>query len=180
MDNSKTKIDEKELGPIKPTEITPVIQQEMHEIKEAVSDVVSETSLPSKVEELRIIVENISEDVQNWKALRKDTYIESLETVKSQLEEIQNEWGTVSTRMRAQIEKLESLLESSPGIIEASTLRALSLRVTHLEKLVSGLVEESNAKSTASRARKQLIISLVALGVTVVLWSIFFVINVLR
>jgi hypothetical protein len=63
------------------------------------------------------------------------------------------------------------------GIIETSTLRALSLRVTHLESLVTKLVDESNAYSSAIRARRQMTISLVALGVTVALWVLWIVLS---
>ena len=91
--------------------------------------------------------------------------------------EIESEWGTVSATMKTQRERLESLLESFPGVIETSSIRALALRLTHLEGLVSKLVEEANAKATTSTTRKQLIISLMALGVTVVLWGAFIGLN---
>ena len=89
------------------------------------------------------------------------------------MNEIQDEWTTVSASMKTQHERLENVLQSFPGVIETSTLKALSLRVTHLEQLVSQLFQESQAKSSTAGARKQFIISLVALGVTVVLWAIW-------
>jgi len=156
------------------------IRQEVKEIKEAVNEAVTETSLADKVEELRTLIDNISEDVQSWRAFRRDTYVEALETLKSQLDEIQSEWNAVSDSMKTQRERLESLLQSFPGIIDTATLRALSLRVTHLEKLVTELVQESQAKSTAVGTRKQFTISLVALGVTVVLWVIWIVLALIK
>ena len=62
-----------------------------------------------------------------------------------------------------------------PGVIETAALRALSLRVTHLEELVSEMLDRSHAKSTAARAGKQLAVSLVALGITVLLWIVWIV-----
>ena len=156
------------------------IQQEVQEITEAVSGVVRESSLSDKVEELRTYIDNISEDVRNWRSSRADTYVEALETLKSQVDEIQNEWDTVSAGMKAQRERLESVLQSFPGIIETSTLRALALRVSHLEKLVSNLVEESNIKSSAAGTRRQFIISLIALGVTVILWGVWIVLSLIN
>lgn len=173
MDDIKTEVSEQEATLTEPSEAESAIRQEVQEIKEAVNEVVSETSLADKVDELRIYIENISEDVQSWRTSRAETYIEALETLKSQVDEIQGEWNAVSSAMKAQRERLESLLESSPGVIETSTLRALSLRVTHLENLVAKLVGEADTKSAAARARKQLIISFAALGVTIVLWGIW-------
>ena len=183
MDDTKAEIIEQELGAIEPAEpsvVDPAILQEVQDIREAVNEVVSETSLSDKVEELRTNLENMSEEVQSWRTWQKNTYVEVLETLKSQVDEIESEWDSVSTTMKTQREKLETLLQSFPGVIETSTLQALSLRITHLEKLVSELVGESNTKSTTARARTQLIISFVALAVTVVLWGIFIVINLIK
>ena len=71
-------------------------------------------------------------------------------------------------------------MESFPGIVEASTLKTLSLRVTHLEQLISQLFQESQAKFSAARAKKQLVISLTALGVTIVLWAIWIGLTLIR
>jgi seryl-tRNA synthetase len=153
------------------------IRQEVEKITEAYSEIVEETSLADKVEELRTNIDNISEDVESWRTSRAEIYMEALETLKSQVDEIHNEWNTVSSSMKSQHERLESVLESFPGIIETSTLRALSLRMTHLESLVTKLIEESNVNTSASRSRKQLTISLVALGVTVILWVIWMILS---
>ncbi len=174
MQDIKTEVvNEEKLDSTELSEISADIQQEVQEIKEAVAEVVSETSLPDKVDALRSNIEGLSEEVDSWRTWQKNTHIEALETLNSQVSEIQDEWAAVSTSMRAQHERLEAVLQSFPGIIEASTLKALSLRVTHLEQLASQLFQESQAKSSAARARNQFIISLVALGVTVVLWAIW-------
>ncbi len=174
MQDSKTEaVNEEKLDSTEPSEVSSDIQQEVQEIKEAVAEVVSETSLPDKVEALRSNIESLSKEAQSWRTWQKNTYVEALETLNSQVSEIQNEWATVSSSMKCQHERLETALQSFPGIIEASTLKALSLRVTHLEQLVSQLFQESQAKSGTAGARKQFIISLVALGVTVVLWAIW-------
>jgi FtsZ-binding cell division protein ZapB len=166
-------VNEEELDSTQPLEVSSNIQQEVHEIKEAVADIVSETSLPDKVDALHSNIESLSQEVQSWRTWQKNAHLEALETINSQVGEIQNEWAAVSASMKAQHEKLEAVMQSFPGIIETSTLKALSLRVTHLEQLVSQLFQESQAKSSAASTRKQLIISLAALGVTVVLWAIW-------
>ena len=148
----------------------------MQDIKQTV-DEVHETHLDEKVEALRSNIDNISEDVQTWRLPERDTYLEALESLRGHVGEIESEWGTVSATMKTQRERLESLLESFPGVIETSSIRVLALRLNHLEGLVSKLVEEANTKTTASTTRKQLIISFVALGVTVVLWGTFIVFN---
>jgi len=144
----------------------------VQDIKQTV-DEVQETHLDEKVEALRSNIDNISEDVQTWRLPERDTYLEALESLRGHVGEIESEWGTVSATMKTQRERLESLLESFPGVIETSSIRVLALRLNHLEGLVSKLVEEENTKTTASTTRKQLIISFVALGVTVVLWCTF-------
>lgn len=179
MEDVETKGAEEGPGSPEQGEVTSVIQQEVQEIKEAVSSVVSETSLAERVEALRTSLENVSEEVEGWRTWRKSTYLEVLEALKSQVEDIHGEWDNVSARMKTQSEKLESLLQSFPGVIETSTLKALSLRVSHLEQLISQLFQESNAKSVSIGTRKQLVISLVALGVTVVLWVTFILLNVI-
>jgi len=154
--------------------------KQVEEITEAVDTTVSETSLPDKMSDLRIMLDNLSEEVDSWREWHKNDYLAVIETLKSQVEEMQHEWNNVSGSMKTQREKLESLLESFPGVIETATLKALSLRVTHLEKLVSQLFQESQAKSTAIGARKQLVISLAALVITICLWGAFFVINIIE
>ena len=159
---------------------TPPAVKQVVEIKEAVDATVSETSLPDKVSDLRTMLDNLSEEVDSWRSWHKTDYLEVIETLKTQVEEIQHEWNGVSNSMTAQREKLESLLQSFPGVIETATLKAVSLRVAHLEQLVSELFQESQSKISASGARKQLVISLVALGVTIILWGVFIGINVFK
>ncbi len=152
------------------------VHEEVQSIKEAVGEA-CESCLDEKVDALRTNIENISQDVQSWKVPQKDTYVESLENMKKQVNDVQEEWANVSNMMKAQRERLESLLESFPGVIETSSIRALALRVTHLEKLLSKIVKESDAKVTAVATRRQFIISIVALGITVVLWGLFIGLN---
>lgn len=165
---------------VEAAEASNAFRQEVEEITEAVGEVVSETSLADKVEELRTYIDNISEDVQSWRSSRAQTYAEALETLKSQVEEIQTEWNAVSSGMKTHRERLEALLESFPGAIETSAVRALSLRVSHLEKLVADLVDETNTKDSTRRAKKQVTISLVALAVTVALWALWLALSFLN
>ncbi|MCD6300008.1 MAG: hypothetical protein J7L78_02415, partial [Dehalococcoidales bacterium] len=64
--------------------------------------------------------------------------------------------------------------------IEISTLHAQSLRLNHLEQLVSELFQELHTKKTESSSRKQMVISLVALGTTIVLWGLWIMVALLR
>jgi hypothetical protein len=122
---------------------TTIAIKQVEEVKEAVDATVSETNLPNKVTDLRIMLDNLSEEVESWRAWHKIDYLEVIETLKSQVEEIQNEWDNLSNSMALQREKLESLLQSFPGVIETATLKALTLRVAHLEELVSQLFSEA-------------------------------------
>jgi chromosome segregation ATPase len=154
--------------------------KEWEEVKEAVDATVSETSLPDKVTELYSILENLSEEVDSWKNWHSTDYLAVIETLKSQVEEIQKEWNIVSSGVSLQQEKLESLLQSFPGVIETATLKALSMRVTHLEKLVNQLLSESQAQTYVKGTRRQFIISIVALGVTIVLWGLFLGLSLIK
>ncbi|MFC2122885.1 hypothetical protein ACFLRP_04285, partial [Bacteroidota bacterium] len=153
---------------------------EVEEVKEAVDATVSETSLPSKVIDLREMLEHLSDEVEGWKSWHKNDYLGVIETLKAQVEEIQSEWDNISSSVSKQQDKLESLLQTFPGIIETATLKALTLRVSHLEKLLAQLFTESQAKESAKGTRKQLIISYVALAVTIILWGIFLGLNVIN
>ena len=145
-------------------------QHEVTEIKEAVNEVVEEQKLTDKVETLRISLDNLSCDVESWKAKQKGDLLESLESIKSQVEEIESEWDSVAKNMKTQRERLESMIEAFPSVIETATIRALALRLNHLETLVSDIIEESHKKGTVKRSQWQMIISIVALSVTVFFW----------
>ena len=179
MDNEKIENRETEEvpGPAESPESSQAFQ-EVAEIGKAVGETVEQTPLSQKMDDLHIILENLSEEVDGWKAWRKSDYLGAIETLKSHVAEIRSDWNDVSTNLKSQRDRLESLLESFPGVIETATLKALSLRVGHLERLVSQLLSESTAKATAIGTRKQMIISLVALGVTVVFWGVFIALNV--
>lgn len=179
MKDVNNKVDEQERTLTELEEVHPTVKQ-VEQITRAVDEAVSDTSLPIKVEELRTNLENLSEEVKGWRKWRKDTYLEAIESLKSQVEEIESEWNNVASSMNTQRERLETVLQSFPGILETATLKALSLRITHLERLVSQLVQESSTKSAAIGTRKQLIISLVALGITVILWGVFIVLSVVK
>jgi uncharacterized coiled-coil DUF342 family protein len=157
----------------------PVIEQ-VEEIKDTVSATISETNLSEKMSDLRVMLDNLTDEVDSWRAWHKIDYLEVIETLKSQVEEMHNEWNNVSESMKTQREKLESLLESFPGVIETSTLKALSLRITHLEQLVSQIFHESQTKNALRGSKKQYITSLIALGVTVVLWGAFIGMNLMK
>jgi len=143
-------------------------------------NVESESSLSQKVEELRDNIDVMSEEVQSKRSWPRDDYIGTLEQLRAQVESIQKDWDSVSAHMKAERDKVESLLQSFPGIIEISTLHAQSLRLNHLEQLVSELFQELHTKKNESSSRKQMVISLVALGTTIVLWGLWIMVALLR
>lgn len=149
------------------------------ESEEVVDFDIAETNLSGKMADLHVMLENLSEEVDGWRTWHKTDYLAVIETLKSQVLEIQDEWHSVATSMQNQREKLESMFQSFPGVIETATVRALSLRVSHLEQLVSQMLEESYVKKSIRSSRKQMIISLASIGVTVVLWGVFIIMNLL-
>ncbi|MFA5628659.1 MAG: hypothetical protein WC958_00115 [Dehalococcoidales bacterium] len=154
--------------------------KQVEEIKEAVDATVTDTCLTEKVEDLHDMLENLSGEVDSWKTWHKKDYQSAIETLKSQVAEINKEWENVSNNIISQREKLESLLQSAPGIIETSTLKALSLRVAHLEKLISQIFNETQTSAALKGSKKQFIISIVALVVTIILWMVFIIMNLLK
>ena len=150
-----------------------VIKLEVEEIKEAVDEVVTEESLFEKVEALRSNIDSLGNKIKSWDNWYEGDYAKTLESLKKQVVEVEEEWLTIGSRLQAQGERLDTLLQSFPGVIETTAIKALSLRVTHLEKLVSKLIEEERSKSTAKRANKMFIISASSLAITVVLWIIW-------
>ena len=147
--------------------------KQVEEIKDAVSQVIPESNLSEKMTELSTTLQNLHNEMDTLRSWRKTDYLEAIENMKSQVKDIQNEWQNVSSSVSVQREKLESLFQSFPGAVEIASIRAMSLRLSHLEQLIAQLFQESYAKHTARSGRRQMIISLVALGVTIVLWGVF-------
>jgi len=143
------------------------------------TNVESEASLSQKVEVtlLRDNIDMMSEEVRGW---RRNDYLGALEALRVQVESIQKDWDSVSTHLKVERDKVESLLQSFPGIIEISTLHAQSLRLNHLEQLVSGLFQELHTEKNEASSHKQMVISLVALGITIVLWGVWIMIALLK
>ena len=156
---------------------SPHAVQQVKKIKKAAGEAVLKTNLSGKMDDLNTMLENLSEEVDNWRVWRKTDYLEAIEVLKSQVQEVRDEWQNVHQGIQTQRDKFESVLQSFPGVIETATLKALSLRVIHLEQLVSELFQESHARSNTRGSRKQLIISIAALGVTVILWAVFISMN---
>ena len=151
------------------------IRQEVDEIREIVHGVIHDTPFSEKVKNLYDIIEEISDEI---KCRRNGTgpvasRLETLESLRQNVDDLHQEWDSVSATLHTQRERLEALLDSFPGAIETSTIRALSLRVSHLEQLVSRLVEESRAQKSARGSRTQLYVSIAMLGTTVVLWGVW-------
>jgi len=158
---------------------SPHAVQQVKKMKKAVGKAVSETNLSGKMADLNTMLENLSDEVDSLRVWHKTDYLEALEVLKSQVQEIRDEWQNFHEGIQSQRDKFESVLQSFPGIIETATLKALSLRVVHLEQLVSELFQESHARSNARGSRKQLMISIAALGITVILWAVFISMNLL-
>ena len=103
----------------------------------------AEASLSEKVEALSGSLEGMSEEAQARRRWQREDYISALESLKAQVEDIKKEWNSVSDYVKAERQRVESLLQSFPGIIELSTLHAQTLRLNHLEQLVSELFQEA-------------------------------------
>lgn len=145
-----------------------------------IREAVAESSLEEKVERLRGVVDSLSREVQGLPRFLQGVDSRYLQELQQQVAEVQAEWGSLSTYMKTQFERLDSLLSSFPGVVEVSAVRALCIRLSQLEDLVSRHVEDSRAKAAATQGRKQLAISLAALGSTVVLWSVWLALSVVR
>src|SRR5918996_3064918 len=102
------------------------LRQESQEIKEVVHGIVHVAPFSDKVDTLHAFIEDISEEVKSWRNGRKGPYLETLETLKQQVDEVRQEWTSVAGTLKTQRERLEAF----PGAIETSAMRALSLRVT--------------------------------------------------
>jgi len=113
------------------------VQQEVEEVASGMREATNESALSEKVETLRRSINDLSQEVYSWRG--QDYYLEAIEGIQQQVDGIQQEWNTVSEAMRTQRERLESLLQAFPGVIETSTLRALSMRLKHLEEVVTTL-----------------------------------------
>jgi hypothetical protein len=96
------------------------------------------------------------------------------------VEDVQAEWQSLTAGLQAQRERLETLLQSFPSAVEVSAVRALAMRVTHMEELVDQLLGEQRDASARRSSRTQLYVSITALVVTVALWGIFIVTNALK
>ena len=95
------------------------IVTEVEEIRDAVDQAVTETALPDKVDDLMTSLNNISEEVDGWRYWHKNTFLEIIESLKSQVEDVHQEWTTVSEGLSQQKDKFESLINNFPGAIEA-------------------------------------------------------------
>lgn len=149
------------------------IRQEVDEIREIVHGVIHDTPFSEKVKNLYDIIEEISDEIKYRRNGQVSSRLETLESLRQNVNELHQEWDSVADTLHTQRERLEALLDSFPGAIETSTIRALSLRVSHLEQLVSRMVEESRAQKSARGSRTQLLVSVAMLGTTVVLWGIW-------
>jgi len=133
--------------------------------------------MQEKVSSLRESINAINEQIgthsekEKWSADRKLYYLESIENLRKQILEIEDEWDKLSDHINKQSQRLEALFSSFPDTLEVSTLKILSIRLSQLEKLVSEHISEERNKENIKSAKVQLIISSAMLFVTVVLWG---------
>ena len=173
------KEEEPEPPPVELLENASDFRQEVDEIREIVHGIIQDTPFSEKVHTLYDIIEEISDELRCRRNGQNGSRLHSIEALKQNIDELHQEWNSVASTLHAQRERLEALLDSFPGAIETSTVRALSLRVSHLEQLVAQLVEESRARSSAKGSRTQLYVSVTMLGTTVVLWGLWIGIGLL-
>jgi len=96
--------------------------KQVEEIKEAVVENVTDTSISDKVSDLHTMRDNLTDEIGSWKPWRKTEYLEAMKSIKSKVGEIEDEWDNVADSMKGQGEKLETLLDSPPRVIETTTL----------------------------------------------------------
>lgn len=174
------KDEERELTLEQALDNTSDFRQEVDEIREIVHGIVHDAPFPEKVHSLYDIIEEISDELKcRRNGHNGGSRIQSVDSLRQNVDELHQEWNSVASTLHTQRERLEALLDTFPGAIETSTVRALSLRVSHLEQLVAQLVEESRAETTAKGSRTQLYVSLGALGTTIVLWGVWILLGFL-
>lgn len=169
-------------GATDPAEVSEQVQSQgaAASIREGVQSIrqdMASSSLEQKVGALSDSLGSMSEGAQRQAPQQPTWRLEDLELLQAQVREIQEEWTALSNAVNAKLERLDSLLTSFPGAVEISTIRALSLRLNQLDQLISSHIEEERARQSAETSKKQLMISLTALGVTVVLWVVFIVLR---
>ena len=147
------------------------IQQGVKEFGDAVADAVATSGVQEKVEALASSLEYIEEYVSEWRNGRRGPDLDMFHALKTQVEEVQAEWEGLTSALQSQRERLDTLLRSFPGVVEVSSVKALALRVEHLERLMGQIIEERRAEKSSQNGRRQLIVSLAALGFTAVLWT---------
>lgn len=130
----------------------------------------NETSSADRVRELIHMVDSLAKQVKRWQETQDSTYHSTLEALESRVGEIGNELDQVSSRVNVYSEMFESPSESSLDSTDIPVLEHLAFRVAHLEKWVAKL--DDSFRRDASLARKQFVISLVALGAATVFFGV--------
>jgi hypothetical protein len=93
-DNNKDEIIQENISPeFVDTEVT---LKHVEEIKDAVAETVTDTTLTDKVSDLNTMLDNLSEEVDSWRSWHKTEYLEAMEAIKSHVGDIEFEWQNVS------------------------------------------------------------------------------------
>lgn len=141
------------------------VQQKVEEVTTSIWEATDESTLSEKVDTLRHSLDDLSQEVHSWRG--KSYYLEAIDDLKQQVDGIQQEWNAVGETLRIQRERMESLLQAFPGVIETSILKALSMRLKHLEEVVNDIIHERQNKVASERSKKQLTISIAAFIVSI-------------
>lgn len=152
--------------------------QEIQQIKKTVHGLLGDAALGNRTGSLLASIESLSSEMEQQISWSKDSSQKTLEALKKQVEEIESEWKVISASIQAQYERLEAVLHSSPEVMESSALQTLSSRITHLETLISELVNESQSRAT-SRNFQIFIFSMATLSGCLLLWSICLIFDIL-
>lgn len=155
-----------------PTDLA-AVEEEVREVRDAVSAAASDSNLADKVYALSNAIDQVTREVAGLRGVPKGPDIETFQALRSQVSEVRTEWESLNAGLQAQRDRLDTLLQSFPGAVEVSAVRALALRVSHLEALVGELMEGQRARSASRVARAQMLISIAALAVTIVLWAVW-------
>ena len=135
------------------------------------TNTVQDMLLADEARKLLSAMDSLTDQLSNWQASQEKHHLENIEALTERIDSLQRELDGLSSRVKINGEKMESLLELSPRDSGSPTLQRMPSRVNHLENSLSELIEK--VRSESSRARKQLFISVGTLGMAVILWAVW-------
>jgi hypothetical protein len=135
------------------------------------TNTVQDMLLADEARKLLSAMDGLTDQISNWQSSQEKKHLETIEALNERIDSLQRELDGISSRVKINSEKMESLSELSPRDLGSAALQRMPSRINHLENSLSELIEK--VRSESSRARKQLFISVGALGIAVILWAVW-------